>query len=53
MLFAEPDILRGKIHFTSAGPALEEPYTEEQKAAFDQFVKDMKEAEKALFDWEE
>lgn len=47
-----PEILRGKIYFHD-GPHMDEPCTEEEKAAFDEFVKSYRERKDRMLTWEE
>lgn len=46
MLFAVPEKICGKFHYSEDGGYLDEPYTEEEKRICDEFVAQMKEAEK-------
>ncbi len=47
MLFVVPDEIRGKFHYSeNYGGYLDEPYTAEEKRICDEFVTQMREAEK-------
>ncbi len=46
MLFVVPDKIHGKFHYSKDGGYLDEPYTEEEKRICDDFIAQMKEAEK-------
>lgn len=45
MLFTVPEKIRRKFHYSEDGGYLDEPYTEEEKRIFDEFVESIKKAE--------